>query len=125
MKVNTSYKKKNQPTIKYDIFVKREVTVRTNVGILNINKRIKLYIMILRKIRDQIKKVVNNSEEDEQEGNRRTHYAAQRPTWYKDFGPTCHMSYNKGFFEEINYNINEDIYFVDGTKLEAKGIGSR
>ena len=53
-----------------------------------------------------------------------TSFASWRDTWLLDTGATCHMTFGKEFFEELNDNVHGSAYFVDKSSLKPKGSGT-
>jgi hypothetical protein len=54
----------------------------------------------------------------------KTSFASWRDAWLLDTGATCHMTFQRDFFEELNENVDGAVSFVDGSSLKPMGIGT-
>ena len=41
-----------------------------------------------------------------------------------DTGATCHMTFQREFFEEMNTNIDGAVYFANKSSIKPLGIGT-
>jgi hypothetical protein len=53
-----------------------------------------------------------------------TSFASWRDAWLLDIGATCHMTFQRDFFEYFNDNVDGIVYFVDKSSLKPSGIGT-
>jgi hypothetical protein len=53
-----------------------------------------------------------------------TSFASWRDVWLLDTGATCHMNFQRDFFEDFNDNVDGIVYFVDKSILKPFGIST-
>jgi len=54
----------------------------------------------------------------------KTLISSWRDAWLLDTGATCHMTFQRDFFEELNDNVEGAINFSGGSNLKPMGIGT-
>jgi hypothetical protein len=54
----------------------------------------------------------------------KTSFSSWRDAWLLDTGATCHMNFQRDFFEELNDNVDGVVNFADGSSLKPIGIGT-
>jgi hypothetical protein len=53
-----------------------------------------------------------------------TSFTSWRDAWLLDTYATCHMTFQRDFFEDFNDNVDSIVYFVDKSSLKPLGIGT-
>lgn len=53
-----------------------------------------------------------------------TSFTSWEDAWLLDTGASCHMTFQRGFFEELSFDIDGAVYFANRSQLKLSGIGS-
>jgi hypothetical protein len=51
-----------------------------------------------------------------------TSFASWRDAWLLDIGATCHMTFQRDFFEYFNDNVDGIVYFADKSSLKPSEL---